>query len=501
MMDIPGYKLLGLFQMTSSSLLFQALREADAVPVIVKTPRNEHLGPRERARYQREYDVLQRLRGTPGVLATRGCEVLRERPVLLLEDVGGKALAEQLGQPFELSAFFSIALSLAATLAEMHRRGVIHKDIKPANILVSPGGEVWLIDVGLATPRQVEHVEGASVALVEGTLPYMSPEQSGRINRVVDYRTDFYSLGVTLYQLLTGRLPFQGRDPLEWLHAHISQAPVSPGQWVPAIPPMLSAVVLKLLAKAADERYQSAEGLKADLERCQEALRRGVSEDFALGLQDFPARFLLPQQLYGREAEVRTLLGAFEDVARDGRPQWVLVRGYSGIGKSSLIQELHKPVLERRGFFLRGKFNPLQRDVPYATLAQATRALVQQVLAGSDEAVASWRQRLLEAFEGNGQVLVDLVPQLEREVGRQPAAPQLPPTETRNRFNRLFQRFLGVFASSDRPLVLFLDDLQWADFASLQLLKFLATHPDTPPLLLLGAYRDNEVGTAHPLAR
>ncbi|AKJ07550.1 putative ATPase [Archangium gephyra] len=500
MMDIPGYKLLGLFQMTSSSLLFQALREADSVPVIVKTPRNEHLGPRERARYQREYDVLQRLSGTPGVLAAQGCEVLRERPVLLLEDIGGQALSERLGQPFELPAFFSIAISLAATLAEMHRRGVIHKDIKPANILLSPGGQVWLIDFGLASLRQVEHVEGATVALVEGTLPYMSPEQSGRINRVVDYRTDFYSLGVTLYQLLTGRLPFRGRDPLEWLHAHISQTPVSPSQLVPAIPPTLSAVVLKLLAKAADERYQSAEGLKADLERCHEALLRGVSEDFPPGLRDFRARFQLPQQLYGREAEVRTLLEAFEDVAREGRPEWVVVRGYSGIGKSSIVQELHKPVLERRGFFLRGKFNPLQRDVPYATLTQATRALVQQVLAGSDEEVAAWRQRLVEVFEGNGQVLVDLVPQLERVVGKQPAAPQLPPTETQNRFNRLFQRFLGVFASSRRPLVFFLDDLQWADFASLKLLKFLVTHPDTPPLLLIGSYRDNEVGPAHPLA-
>jgi predicted ATPase/signal transduction histidine kinase/tRNA A-37 threonylcarbamoyl transferase component Bud32 len=500
MMDIPGYKLLGLFQMTSSSLLFQAVREAGGVPVIVKTPRNENLGPRERARYQREYSVLQRLRGTPGVLAPRGYEVLGERPVLLLEDVGGKALSEQLGQPFELSAFFSIAIPLAATLAEVHRRGVIHKDIKPANILLSPGGQVWLIDFGLATQQQVEHVEGASVALVEGTLPYMSPEQSGRINRVVDYRTDFYSLGVTLYQLLTGRLPFRGKDPLEWLHAHLSRTPVSPSQRVPSIPPMLSAVVLKLLAKAADDRYQSAEGLKADLERCEDALRRGEREDFPLGLQDFPARFQLPQHLYGREAEVRTLLGAFEDVAREARPAWVLVRGYSGIGKTSLVQELHKPVLERQGFFLRGKFNPLQRDVPYATLAQALRALVQQVLAGSDEEVEVWRQRLREAFEGNGQVLVDLVPQLEMVVGKQPAAPQLPPAETQNRFNRLFLRFLGVFASAQRPLVLFLDDLQWADFASLKLLKHLAAHPDTPPLLLIGAYRDNEVNPSHPLA-
>ncbi|MCY1081996.1 trifunctional serine/threonine-protein kinase/ATP-binding protein/sensor histidine kinase [Archangium lansingense] len=500
MMDIPGYKLLGLFQMTSSSLLFQALREADQLPVIVKTPRNERLGPRERARYQREYSVLQHLRGTPGVLSTRGCEVLGERPVLLLDDVGGNALTEQLGRPLELSDFLSIAIPLAATLAEVHRRGVIHKDIKPANVLLSVGGQVWLIDFGLASMRQVERVESSHLSLVEGTLPYMSPEQSGRINRAVDYRTDFYSLGVTFYQLLTGRLPFRGRDPLEWLHAHISQTPVSPSELLPSIPPMLSAVVLKLLAKAADDRYQSAEGLKADLERCQEALLRGGREDFPLGLQDFPARFQLPQHLYGREDEIQALLKAFEDVAQKGRPEWVLVRGYSGIGKSSIVQELHKPVLERRGFFLSGKFNQLQRDVPYATLAQAIRAQVQQMLAGSNEEVEAWRQRLEEAFEGNGQVLVDLVPQLERVVGAQPPAPQLPPAEARNRFNLLFQRFLGVFASAERPLVLFLDDLQWADFASLTLLKYLSTHPDTPPLLLMGAYRDNEVSASHPLA-
>ncbi|MDY7232942.1 trifunctional serine/threonine-protein kinase/ATP-binding protein/sensor histidine kinase [Hyalangium rubrum] len=500
MMEIPGYKLLGLFQMTSSSLLFQALREADQLPVIVKTPRTEHLGPRERTRYQREHDILRRLQGTPGVLASRGHELLQERPVLLLEDVGGKALADQLGQPFELSRFLSIAISLAETLAEMHRRGVIHKDVKPANILLSAQGQVWLIDFGLASLQQVEHVEEANTTFVEGTLAYMSPEQSGRINRAVDYRTDFYSLGVTLYQMLTGQLPFRGKDPLEWLHAHISQPPAPPQRWVPSLPPMVSAVVLKLLAKEAEARYQSAEGLKADLERCQEALRQGVVEDFPLGQRDFPARFQLPQHLYGREVEREALLGAFERVAREGRPEWVLVRGYSGIGKSSIVHELHKPVLERRGFFLSGKFNPLQREVPYATLAQAMRSLVQQVLAGRDAEVEAWRQRLLEAFEGNGQVLVNLVPQLEKVVGKQPPASELPPAETQNRFHRLFLRFLGVFATAERPLVLFLDDLQWADFASLKLLQYLTTHPGTPPLLLIGAYRDNEVNASHSLA-
>jgi predicted ATPase/signal transduction histidine kinase/tRNA A-37 threonylcarbamoyl transferase component Bud32 len=499
MVEIRGYKLLGLFQTTSSNLLFRAVREADQRPVIVKTPRMEHAGPRERARYEREYRLMQRLQGTPGVPEILGYELIKENPVLLLEDVGGLALSEQLRQPFAASRLLSIAVPLVATLAEVHRRGVIHKDIKPANILLT-GERVWLIDFGLATLQQVEQVEGAAAALVEGTLAYMSPEQSGRMNRVVDYRTDFYSLGITLYQLLTGQLPFHGRDALEWIHAHIAQAPVPPHERLASVPPMLSAVVLKLLAKPAEERYQSAEGLKADLERCQEALRRGELAAFPLGQKDFSTRFQLPQRLYGREAETAALQETFERVVREGRPEWLLVSGYSGIGKSSVVHELHKPVLQRRGFFVSGKFNQFQRDVPYATLAQAVRALVQQVLAGSNTEVVAWRQRLLAAFEGKGQVLVDLVPQLEQVVGKQPAVPELPPTETRNRFNRLFQRLLGVFATSEHPLVLFLDDLQWADLASLRLLQYLITHPDTPPLLLIGAYRDNEVSASHPLA-
>ncbi|HSP80285.1 MAG TPA: AAA family ATPase, partial [Myxococcaceae bacterium] len=254
-------------------------------------------------------------------------------------------------------------------------------------------------------------------------------------------------------------------------------------------------------AKVAEVRDESAVGLRADLERCQEALRRGALEPFPLGSRDFPARFQLPQRLYGREAAVDALKESFERVARTRRPEWVLVRGYSGIGKSSVVRELHRPVLERRGFFLGGKFDQFQRDVPYATLAQAIRGLVQQLMAGTDEEVAAWRQRLLEAWEGNGQVLVDVIPRLELIAGTQPAVPEMPPLEAQNRFNRVFQRFLGVFATPERPLVLFLDDLQWADFASLELLRYLATHPDTPPLLLIGAWRDNEVSSSHPLER
>jgi serine/threonine protein kinase len=226
MMELPGYELRSLFQTTNNNLLFHAVRQADQLPVIIKTPRAQHPGPRERARYQREFTLLQRLQGTAGVLTVHGFEVHAERPLLVLEDVGGKPLSEQLGQPFEPAPFLSLTIPLATTLAEVHRRGVIHKDIKPANILLSAGGQVWLIDFGLATSQQLEHVE-ATASLIEGTLPYMSPEQSGRMNRAVDYRTDFYSLGVVLYQMLTGQLPFRGKDALEWVLVHTGAGLVS----------------------------------------------------------------------------------------------------------------------------------------------------------------------------------------------------------------------------------------------------------------------------------
>ncbi|WNG15632.1 AAA family ATPase [Cystobacter fuscus] len=494
MFHCPGYTLLGLLQATSSHLLYRALREVDRQPVILKTPRSDFPGARERALLQHEYTLLQRLRGTPGVIQVHACELLQERPVLILADEGGAPLFAHLGPPLAPERFLPIALGLCATLAEVHRRGVIHKDIKPANILLSASGRPWLIDFGISTLQRMEHVEASPAPLVKGTPAYMSPEQTGRMNRALDYRTDLYSLGVTFYQMLTGRLPFEGRDLLEWFHAHLAQTPLPPHQVEPAVPPLLSALVMKLLSKRAEERYQGAEGLRFDLERIQ----RG-EEDFPLGERDVPARFLLPQRLYGRQAEVDTLLETFERVAREGRLEWVLVRGYSGIGKSSVVHELHKPVLRRRGFFLHGKFDQFQRDVPYATLVQALRGLIQHLLAGSDEELATWRHRLLEALEGQGQRLLGMVPQLELVLGKQPDVAELSPEAAQNRVHHLFQRLLSVFATSERPLVLFLDDLQWADLASLKLLQYLASHPDTPPLLLVGAYRDNEVSPSHPL--
>ncbi|OJH36253.1 trifunctional serine/threonine-protein kinase/ATP-binding protein/sensor histidine kinase [Cystobacter ferrugineus] len=501
MLDIPGYRVLGAIRAMGSNVLFQAVREADALPVIIKTPIAATPGPVENERYRREFGILQRLKDVRGVARPYACDRLHERPLLLLEWVLGQPLSETVGQPMELSRFLNLAISLTATLGEVHCRNVIHKDIKPSNIIEEPSGDARLIDFGVATLQQVEHLDAAPTHLIEGTLAYMSPEQTGRMNRAVDYRTDFYSLGVTFYEMLTGQRPFQGRDALEWFHAHMARKPRPPHELNPQIPPALSAIVMKLLAKVAEERYQSAEGLQADLERCREALSQSEQEVFALGTRDAPNRFQLPQRLYGREAQVATLLESFERVAHTDEPELFLVSGYSGIGKSSVVNELYKPVVQRRGFFLRGKFDQFQRDIPYATLAQTLRGLVQQLLAGSDEELARWREQVNQAWDGKGQVLVDLVPQLEILAGPQPALQELPANEAQHRFYRVVRQFLSVFATREHPLVVFLDDLQWADLASLQMLGHLLskTQPDPLPVLWIGAYRDNEVGPTHPL--
>ncbi|WP_224248504.1 trifunctional serine/threonine-protein kinase/ATP-binding protein/sensor histidine kinase [Hyalangium gracile] len=499
MFDIPGFRLLSTVRETGGNILFHALREADGLSCILKTPVEVSPGAPERERYRREFGILQRLRDARRVTRAHACEQIQERPVLLLEKVEGQSLSESVGQPLPIPQFLALASALASALAEIHQRGVIHKDLKPSNIIIEPSGEPRLIDFGAATLQQIEHLEAAPANQIEGTLPYMSPEQTGRMNRVVDYRTDFYSLGVTLYELLTGMRPFRGRDALEWFHAHMTQRPKPPEQLVSGIPPAVSAIVLKLLAKVAEERYQSAEGLRADLEQCREGLLRGALEGFQPGAHDTPNRFQLPQRLYGREADITALLEGFERVVHVQKPELILISGYSGIGKSSVVQELLKPVVQRRGLFLSGKFDQFQRDVPYATLAQAIRELVRHLLASTDEELAAWRQRLLRAFEGEGRILVDLVPQLELVVGALPAGPELPPPEAQNRFNRVFRRFLSVFATAQHPLVVFLDDLQWADPASLVLVHHLLTQPEPPPVLWIGAYRDNEVSPSHAL--
>jgi PAS domain S-box-containing protein len=423
--------------------------------------------------------------------------------MLILEDAGGEPLDRLLGQPMEITRFLRFAVGLAAALGELHQQCLIHKNIKPATILVnSASGAVWLTGFGIASrlPRERQLAEPPEV--IAGTLAYMAPEQTGRMNRSIDSRSDLYSLGVTFYEMLTGVLPFTALDPMEWVHCHIARQPVPPGEYVKEIPAPLSAIVMKLLAKTAEERYQTAAGVACDLRCClTEWEAHGRIGPFQLGTHDVSDRLLIPEKLYGREREIEALLASFDRVVADGIPELVLVSGYSGIGKSSVVRELHKVFVPPRGLFASGKFDQYKRDIPYATLAGAFQSLVRPLLGQSEAALGWWRDALREALSPNGQLIVNLVPALELVIGGQPPVPDLPPHETQNRFQMVFRRFLGVFARKEHPLALFLDDLQWLDTATLDLLEHLVTHSEVRHLILIGAYRDNEVGPAHPLLR
>ncbi|WP_158502033.1 AAA family ATPase [Vitiosangium sp. GDMCC 1.1324] len=484
----------------ASTLVYRALREQDGRPVILKLPRAEPPALRELERLKSEYEIGKKV-GGPAAVRPYSLERSRDRLVLVLEDFGGHCLSRFLGAPMEPGRFLELAIRITQALAEVHRHGVAHRDLKPQNILVHPGtGEVKLTDFGSASLLPREYQGMSNPRLLEGTLPYLSPEQTGRMNRAVDYRSDLYSLGVTFFEMLTGTLPFQASDALGWVHCHIARPPPSPSDILPAVPEALSRVVLKLLSKMAEERYQSALGLKSDLERCLEQWKaHGSIVSFPLGAHDVSERFQIPQKLYGRQEEVATLMGAFERVVSSGAPELLLVSGYSGIGKSSLVRELHRPIVRERGLFLSGKFDQFKRDTPYATLSQAFHELVQQLLTEDEEQISGWKRRILGAVGLNGQLIIDVVPQMELIIGKQPPPQELPPLEAQHRFHRVFQQFMGVFTREDHPLALFLDDLQWADAASLRLLQYLITHPETRHLLVIGAYRDNEVSPSHPL--
>ena len=469
------------------------------IPVL---PDGEHPTIESINRLTHEYELREYLDGAWAVLPV---EFVREpgRTMLVVEYTGGEPLDRLIGQPMEIGRFLRLAVALSAALGRLHGGGLIHKDIKPANVLVDcETGRAWLTGFGITTRLPRERQSPEPPEFIAGTLAYMAPEQTGRVNRSVDSRSDLYSLGVTFYQMLTGSLPFTASDPMEWVHCHIARQPEIPSDLLRSVPTAVSEITMKLLPKTVEDRYQTAAGVESDLRRClAEWETQGRIYDFALGEHDTPDRLLIPEKLYGRDREIETLLTAFDRIVAGGRSELVLVSGYSGIGKSAVVNELHKPLVPPRGLFASGKFDQYKRDIPYATLAQAFQSLIRPLLSKKEEDLRKWRDALRDALDPNGPLIIELVPELKHIIGEQPPVPELPPQEAQRRFQLVFRRFIGVFARPEHPLALFLDDLQWLDAATLDLLEDLLTRTYLQHLLLIGAYRDNEVSSTHPLVR
>ncbi|GAX45568.1 multi-sensor signal transduction multi-kinase [Tolypothrix sp. NIES-4075] len=500
-----GYRISEQLYAGSRTLVYRAIREADQLPVVIKLLQQEYPTFNELLLFRNQYTIAKNL-DLPGIVHPYSLEAYRNSYALVMEDFGGISLRDWMNTRTEsnqstLTEFLDIAIALSNILDGLYRHRVIHKDIKPANILINPETkQVKLIDFSIASVLPRESREIYSPNVLEGTLAYLSPEQTGRMNRGIDYRSDYYSLGVTFYELLAGHLPFESNDPMELVHCHIAKQPEQlRGRRDEEIPQVLCEIVMKLMAKNAEERYQTALGLKFDLEKClSEFQETGRVKSFKLGERDICDRFIIPEKLYGRQAEVENLLDAFERVSQ-GNTEIMLVAGFSGIGKTAVVNEVHKPIVRQRGYFIKGKFDQFQRNIPFSGFVQAFRELIRQLLSETDAQFEQWKRKILSALGENGQVMIEVIPELESMIGKQPPAPEISGNAAQNRFNSLFLKLTQVFTASEHPLAIFIDDLQWADSASLKLMHLLMSEADIGYLLLIGAYRDNEVNPVHPL--
>jgi predicted ATPase/signal transduction histidine kinase/ActR/RegA family two-component response regulator len=501
LIDPRGYRIVELVHESSSTLVFRAERERGRRPVVLKILKPEAATPGALASYRHEHDVLHGLRGT-GVIEILGLEMVQGMPMLVLEDFGAESLARlHRKQRFSLERTLALAARVVDTLSEVHARGIVHGDINPANVLLDPINDVVKIaDFGASKVLSGAPLAPEGRQRLEVTLAYMSPEQTGRVSRPVDHRTDFYSLGVSLYELCTGRLPFTTDDPLQLVHSHLARQPAPAHTIDAAVPEAVSDILLKLMAKMPEDRYQNGRGCAHDLRECRRQLREhGHVERFVLGQTDNVEQFRVSTRLYGRKPELAAITEAVA-LAAAGARHLVLVLGAPGIGKSALVRELVAPIAHGHGYFVEGKFDQYRRNVPYSAVGQAFGGLVDQILAEPEDRVARWRSDLHAALGPSVQALVEVIPDLAHLVGAQPPAPRVGPAETEHRFTHAFQCFLEVACRSEHPLVLFLDDLQWADAASLRLVKLMMTDPDLSHLLIVGAYRDGEVDATHHLS-
>ena len=466
--------------------------------VVLKYQNNSQPSPDLNARWQHEYAVLQSIQ-SKWVISPLALKQVDYALVLVLEDFGTCNLAHLAGQNIDLADRIALAIQLSEALSAVHEHRLIHGDISSKNVLVdSVGLRLKLCDFGLSTRLDHEQKPGND-AVLRGTLEYMSPEQTGRTNLDVDYRSDFYSLGITLYELFCGRTPFQSNDPMTLLHAQIAITPTPLHILDAAFPETLSKIVQKLLSKSPDDRYQSSFGLHTDLSECaQQWYRCRRIEPMLLAQADIPERFCIANKLYGREAETAAIVAAFERVST-GRAELQLISGYSGIGKTALVSELHRPIIARRGYFVRGKCDQYSRNQPYGALIQAFQQLLRQLAAEGEQRRSYWRSELLAALGENAAAVNDIIPGLARLIGTPAPLPVLPTVENENRFHIAFSQFVKALSSRVHPLVVFLDDLQWADTSTLKLIEHLVRVDAELCMLIMGAYRDNEVDEAHPL--
>jgi serine/threonine protein kinase len=497
---IPGYTITELIYASKKTTVCRGQQQTTQISVIIKILNAEYPRLQDLIAFKNQFAISQQI-DHPNIIKCYALEKYGNSYALILEDFSGISLSEYTNlQKLDINSFMPIAIAITKALEFLYAKKIIHKDIKPRNILINPQTqEIKLIDFGISSLLPKETADIKSPNVLSGTLTYMSPEQTGRMNRGIDYRTDFYSLGVTFYELLTGQLPFYSPNHLELIYYHLAKEPINAREINPQIPQVLADVITKLMAKNPDDRYQTARGIRYDLEICQKMLlTEGEINNFELAKRDISDRFLIHNRLYGREQEIITLLKAFENVSA-GNKELMLVAGFSGIGKTAVVNEVHKPIVREKGYFISGKYDQFQRNIPFSALVQAFRSLMRQLLTENTVQLQEWKIQILSALGEQAQVIIDVIPELENIIGQQPPVPELTGNASENRFNLLFSKFIQVFATSEHPLVIFLDDLQWADIASLKLIKLLMCEKYTKYLLLIGAYRDNEVNPGHPL--
>jgi len=501
MKSISDYMILEEIGKTRSSIIYRAKSETDANPVVIKVLKAERPSPAEIARFKQESEIIKNT-DIDGIVKIYKQIEHDGNIALVMEDFDAVSLKEKLKHDkIDIKLFLTIALNLSHTFGRLHKENIVHRDVKPHNILVGKNyRDIKVTDFGISKILTRVDAEIYNPNVIEGTLLYISPEQTGRINTVVDYRTDLYSLGVTFYEMLTGIVPFRSDDPMEIIHSHIARQPIPPIELNRSLPKIISDITLKLLSKNVEDRYQNAFGLMADLNNCLDQLKKtGRIEDFELGKSDFSLKFSIPTTLFGRESDHAKIMKSFDQVAINGIKRLMLVSGYPGIGKSALINEVQKSILAQTGYFISGKYEQLKRNEPYSAIIQAFSGLARQIIIENQDSIDDWRKNLIKKLGPNGKIITDVIPEISLIVGDQPAVPELGPKETQNRFNMAFKRFVSVFASERHPLVLFLDNLQWIDRASVDLIFTLITDPDIKFLFLIGAYRSNEVDSSHML--